>query len=64
MDVCILSMQRVDNYGSVLQSYILKEILEELGTKVFFLDIETNTVEKRMVRKTLIISPLLTINKG
>lgn len=42
MKICILSMQRVCNYGSVLQSYSLKKILEELGHDVEFIDIDKN----------------------
>ena len=34
----ILSMQRIANYGSFLQAYGLKSILEELGCKVQFVD--------------------------
>ena len=30
MKICILSMQKIDNYGSLLQAYGLKKILEEL----------------------------------
>lgn len=36
--VGILSMQRIANYGSFLQAYGLKEIFEELGCKVEFVD--------------------------
>ncbi len=39
MKVCILSMQKVNNFGSLLQSYVLKKILEQLGNTVEFLDI-------------------------
>ena len=42
MKVCILSMQRVANFGSLLQSYALKRELEKLGHTVSFLDIEKN----------------------
>lgn len=38
--VCILSMQRVQNLGSLLQSYALKRMLETQGCEVSFLDIE------------------------
>lgn len=34
----ILSMQRIFNYGSFLQAYGLKRILEELGCRVTFVD--------------------------
>lgn len=34
----ILSMQRIQNYGSFLQAYALKKILEELGWEVEFVD--------------------------
>lgn len=40
MKICILSMQRVSNFGSLLQSYALKELLESLGHTVHFIDIE------------------------
>ena len=40
MKICILSMQKVDNYGSLLQAYGLKKMLEELGSNVEFLDIK------------------------
>ena len=36
--VGILSMQRIANYGSFLQAYGLKSILEELGCQVEFVD--------------------------
>ena len=40
MNVCILSMQRIDNMGSLLQAYALKKILEDLGLEVAYLDIK------------------------
>lgn len=40
MKICILSMQRILNFGSVLQAYALKSILEKLGHTVAFIDIE------------------------
>ena len=40
MKVCILSMQHVENYGSVLQAYSLKKILGELGHDVAFIEIK------------------------
>ena len=39
MKVCILSMQRIDNMGSLLQSYALKKTIEKLGNEVEFIDI-------------------------
>ena len=42
MKICILSMQRVSNFGSLLQSYALKRMLEQQGHVVSFLDIEPN----------------------
>jgi hypothetical protein len=39
MKVAVLSMQRVKNYGSVLQAYSLKKLIEEItGEDVAFLD--------------------------
>lgn len=40
MKVCILSMQKVQNMGSLLQSYSLKKLIEEMGHEVSFIDIE------------------------
>lgn len=45
MRIGILSMQRVKNYGSVLQAYALKKILEGLGHQVDFIDIEKGDIE-------------------
>lgn len=39
MNIGILSMQRVNNYGSFLQALSLKNILEEMGNSVEFIDI-------------------------
>lgn len=38
LKVGILSMQRIQNYGSFLQAYGLKRILEDLGCEVQFVD--------------------------
>lgn len=46
MKVGILSMQRIDNYGSLLQSYALKTMIESLGHKVGFLDIRKGDTSK------------------
>lgn len=40
MKVAILSMQDVDNYGSVLQAYALKHLLEAYGADVDFIKIK------------------------
>lgn len=40
MKVCILSMQQINNYGSVLQAYSLKKMIEGLGGEVEFLAIK------------------------
>lgn len=47
MNICILSMQRVYNYGSLLQAYSLKKILIQLGHNVDFIDIEPNSSENK-----------------
>lgn len=46
MKVCILSMQEVNNYGSLLQAYSLKKIIENLNHNVEFIDIKRGTDEK------------------
>ena len=40
MKACILSMQQVNNMGSLLQSYALKRVLENMGVDVEFIDIK------------------------
>ncbi len=56
--VGILSMQRIKNYGSFLQAYGLKKIIEELGYKVEFVDyhvgeplIGINNSKKKFISK-------------
>lgn len=49
MKVGIMSMQRIDNYGSFLQALGLKKMLEELGNEVIFVDYHPG--------------PLLSVNK-
>ncbi|MCI8482470.1 MAG: polysaccharide pyruvyl transferase family protein [Clostridia bacterium] len=44
MKVGILSMQRVNNYGSFFQALSLKSILEEMGNTVEFIDIKPGKV--------------------
>ena len=45
--IIILSMQRIKNYGSFLQAYALKKIVEEFDTKVEFIDYK---VEKPLIK--------------
>lgn len=40
MEIGILSMQRVCNYGSFLQAYALKSLMEDMGHTVSFVDIQ------------------------
>lgn len=47
MKIGILSMQRINNYGSFLQAYALKSTIEGLGHKVEFVDYE---VEECLVK--------------
>ena len=58
MTVGIMSMQRILNYGSFLQAYALKSILEELNCDVQFVDyhigdclIKSNNTKKGVLRK-------------
>lgn len=50
MNICILSMQRVLNYGSLLQAYSLMKILTHMGHTVDFIDIEPNETENALNR--------------
>lgn len=49
MKVCILSMQDVQNYGSLLQAFSLKQMLEEIGHSVCFISIKPNEKENKLV---------------
>lgn len=44
MKIGILSMQRVYNYGSFLQAYSLKKVIESLGHQCEFIDIEQGRI--------------------
>lgn len=44
MNIGILSMQRVMNYGSFLQGFALKKTIEELGNECEFVDIEQGKI--------------------
>lgn len=61
--VGILSMQRIINYGSFLQAYALKMMLEEMGHQVQFVDykIGASLVESGNKYKTGIIGKLYKI---
>ncbi|MBO5926419.1 MAG: polysaccharide pyruvyl transferase family protein [Clostridia bacterium] len=48
MKVCVLSMQRVKNYGSLLQAYSLKKLIESLGHEVSFIDIAPNNQDNSL----------------
>ena len=48
MVVGIMSMQKIHNYGSFLQAYALKKIIESMGHKVVFVDYH---FEKSLVMK-------------
>lgn len=48
-EVCILSMQRVNNFGSLLQAYSLKKLINERGYHVSFLDIEFDVDEGKLI---------------
>lgn len=58
-NVGIMSMQRIANYGSFLQAYALKQMIEELGHNVQFVDyhvgrpivIDNRDMENRFARK-------------
>jgi len=49
MKVCVLSMQDVQNYGSLLQAFSLKQMLEEIGHNVYFISIKPNEKENKLV---------------
>lgn len=63
MRIGILSMQKVINYGSFLQSFALKKIIESIGHEVHFIDIipgerteyevKDSTAQKPKIDKTI-----------
>ncbi len=52
MKVGIISMQRVGNYGSFLQAYALKRLIEDLGNDVVFVDIDVSETNKKVFLKS------------
>lgn len=50
MKICILSMQNVANFGSLLQGYSLQKILTELGHDVSFISIESNVEDNKLMQ--------------
>lgn len=61
--VCILSMQKVDNFGSLLQSYSLKKILESLKCDVSFIDIIPNKDDDQLLDVKMDFSKETSSNK-
>lgn len=51
MNAGILSMQRINNFGSLLQAYALKRNLESLGYDVAFMDIKRIDDDYRLLGK-------------
>lgn len=52
MKIAILSMQKVLNFGSVLQAYSLKEIIKDItGTEPAFIDIDYTKCVRRLTEK-------------
>lgn len=58
----IMSMQRIVNYGSFLQAFGLKSILEEFGYNVEFVDYKFETVIAKPKEKSFIKKALSNIN--
>ncbi len=56
MKIGILTMQRVINYGSFLQAFALKAILEDMGHECSFIDIEPGKKIIKNYKKTNIIT--------
>lgn len=52
MKICILSMQEVQNYGSLLQAYALKRMINELGHSAKFLHIKKNEQDNRLIKES------------
>lgn len=63
MKVAILSMQMVNNIGSLLQAYSLKKIIEKNGNEVSFIDIKKNEDDYKLMDKYYLKEKKKTINK-
>lgn len=63
MKISILSMQRVINYGSFLQAYGLKKILEQKGNSVDFIDVKCKDVLDEGKTQKKFISKIKKIDK-
>ena len=48
--VGILSMQSVNNFGSLIQAYSLKKMVESLGHEVCFIDIEKRPEDDALLK--------------
>lgn len=61
MKVGIMTMQRIRNYGSYLQAYGLKRLIEELGHQVEFVDfkVEPSVDKKGIVERCIILKKIL-----
>lgn len=57
-------MQRVPNFGSLLQSYSLKKLLECMGVEVHFIDIEKSEEDDKAVGERLQFSKEVEKNSG
>lgn len=53
MHICILSMQDVQNMGSLLQSYALSRILRSFNMKVGFLPIESRDKDNMLLQGSI-----------
>lgn len=49
MKIGIFSMQNVNNFGSVLQSYSLMRLLKALGSDVSFIDVKAYADDDAML---------------
>lgn len=59
MKIGIMSMQRVCNYGSFLQAYGLKRIIEELGHNVVFVDYKVGKPVNASKNKTAYVKAIV-----
>lgn len=66
MKIGIISMQRVKNYGSLLQAFALKRMLEQRGHEVSFIDIKVGAdavTPSRIKRFSFMIKKILLVDK-
>lgn len=52
MKICVITLQNVTNYGSVLQTYATQSVLQQMGHQVEFIDYVRSNQTKQHIKKS------------